>query len=716
MHIPASPQARGSQPSRFAGLTLALVLGLVLLLLSYVRIIPDSQSAMLRSGVFTSLFQGSIWDTTLLRNMIWFGVAQATLHLAFGMLCWALARLSFFLWPSQTTRVPHHVLMWFLGFTATIFLANAGRVPHSSLGEGYVWLGRFELIGMQLWKWFALATTAAVIVTTGTALFRWLSRSVQARKPAAVVATVAALAATLAIVLPPRRSEPVAGKPNVIFIGLDSLRSDVAFSPERTPNLDAFLSGGGVSFTNAMTPLARTFPSMTSVLTGRRPHSTGAIINLLPRDLVREGDTLPRVLKRAGYETAYATDEVRFSNIDASYGFDTTVTPPIGASEFILSFLCDSPLSNTIINTPLGALLFPHVHANRGAYVTYDPDRFLHRVDREIEFRQPLFLLTHFTLSHWPYTWIDSAIRKPAKEPDDSAPRPTWPAYYLDAVKRVDQQFGDLMAMLERRGVLENAIVVVFSDHGEAFGYPSELIAPSSSSALAVLKVKSRWGHGTSVLTPSQYRTVLAIRGFGASRFENAAGRKIDVPVATYDIAPTIAHLLSVSSRDGYQGMSLAPFLQGGAGAEAAFASRIRFTETEFAPSGIATANGSVSPSVVAAVAAFYDVNPLTDRLEIKRKRINELLRIRQYAAVGSELLLAAVPGPCPAGFCYVQVGTRGGTPKIVARVGADAPAELQTLWKALHEEYKFLDEPTSDNDIIVTPPITATAAKLRSK
>ena len=119
-----------------------------------------------------------------------------------------------------------------------------------------------------------------------------------------------------------------------------------------TPHLKEFMKGG-VQFSNAITPLARTFPSMTTILTGRHPHNTGAVMNLLPRDMIKEGDTLGRIFKRAGYQTAYVTDEVRFSNIDETYGFDQMVSPPIGASEFIIPG-GRSPLSNAIVNTTLG--------------------------------------------------------------------------------------------------------------------------------------------------------------------------------------------------------------------------------------------------------------------------------------------------------------------------------------------------------------------------
>ena len=52
-------------------------------------------------------------------------------------------------------------------------------------------------------------------------------------------------------------------RPNVILIGMDSLRADLVderLSPHVTPNTEAFMKGG-TRFTNALTPLARTFPS-----------------------------------------------------------------------------------------------------------------------------------------------------------------------------------------------------------------------------------------------------------------------------------------------------------------------------------------------------------------------------------------------------------------------------------------------------------------------
>ena len=42
------------------------------------------------------------------------------------------------------------------------------------------------------------------------------------------------------------------------------------------------------------------------------------------------------MLRKAATTPIYSTDEVRFANIDETYGFDQVVTPPIGASDFII--------------------------------------------------------------------------------------------------------------------------------------------------------------------------------------------------------------------------------------------------------------------------------------------------------------------------------------------------------------------------------------------
>jgi arylsulfatase A-like enzyme len=257
-------------------------------------------------------------------------------------------------------------------------------------------------------------------------------------------------------------------RPNVIIIGIDSLRTDYVRNPEHrlTPALDDFF-GESIQFSNALTPLARTFPAWVSIVSGRHPHTTRAVINLLPRDQIDTGQTLPSILAAAGYETVYSTDEVRFSNLDTTYGFNRLLAPPMGATDFVLGFFSDTPLSNVLVNTQVGKWLFPYAYANRAVAKTYDPDTFLEWIDGEVDFESPTFLAVHLTLTHWPYSWAT-----PANLPATAASAATVAEegnrrLYDIAVDRVDRQFGELMENLKRKGALENAIVIVLSDHGE---------------------------------------------------------------------------------------------------------------------------------------------------------------------------------------------------------------------------------------------------------
>jgi arylsulfatase A-like enzyme len=306
---------------------------------------------------------------------------------------------------------------------------------------------------------------------------RWWQSGGRLRRKgyAALAVTGVALTGISAQSMLPAAKPAPSAKPNVILIGLDSMRADLLderISPHASPHIAAFMKSG-VHFSNAMTPLARTYPSMMSMLTGRQPHRTGAVMNLLPRDLIDDSESLPRILARAGYKTAYATDETRFSNIDGSYGFSQVISPPIGVSDFTITKLADAPLTNLLVNTRLASWLFPNLHANRGAANTYDPDKFVARLDRELAADQPLFLTVHLTLAHWPYYWKGVAY-----QPKNTGEIPRWPGYYLRTIKRVDQQFADVLAMLGKKGLLENAIVVVYSDHGESFNSPDEALVP----------------------------------------------------------------------------------------------------------------------------------------------------------------------------------------------------------------------------------------------
>jgi hypothetical protein len=668
---------------------MGLALGFALMALSYVRILGDSHSMAFREEVLDTIFAGSIMGTKLMANLIWFGVALTALHLAFGVFCWALGATSATLFPKPGTEPLKHerqcMLLWFALLTVALLAFNAAEFSRSSLGSAYANFMLIPVAGLALGKWIAVVISLGAVGFVAAALVKSLRGGWRPyRNPRRFAVGVLAITLPFSVAgwAALNRSHNDAKRTNVILIGIDSLRTDVVSNgapPNVAPHLQQFLHGS-VWFTDSMTPLARTFPSVMSILTGRQPHKTGAYMNLPPRDFIHEGETLPRMFTRAGYHSAFAMDEVRFANIDESYGFDQAVTPPAGATEFLMTLFADTPLSNTVMNTRLGGWLFPFIHANRGAAGTYDPDAFLARVERETDFGKPLFMLTHLTLGHWPYVWAGAPLPGPRTELP-------WPDYYLNAVHRVDRQFADLMQILRKRGVLDNAIVVLYSDHGESFGWRGESLVPDDSPLIKALAATPQWGHGSTVLTSHQYKVVLGMRAFGAAASKLPPARQIAAPVSVMDIAPTVAQLVSVDSHDApFDGMSLVPLLADDSTTPPGFVHRVRITETEYTPVGVATPDGKMSASGIAAAAKLYSIDPRTDRIEVRREHLTPMLAIRQYAAIGDEWMLAAVPFRSEGlSHHYLVLAKTGGEPRVLASAPTpDAPEDLRRVWDAM--------------------------------
>jgi arylsulfatase A-like enzyme len=104
-------------------------------------------------------------------------------------------------------------------------------------------------------------------------------------------------------------------RPNVLLVIVDSLRADAVFERRiHTPNIDA-LARQGLSFTHAFPEAMPTVPARNSILSGRRTfpfrgwHDHRGLIAAPGWSPLRNvEEALPAVLRRAGYWTAYVTD------------------------------------------------------------------------------------------------------------------------------------------------------------------------------------------------------------------------------------------------------------------------------------------------------------------------------------------------------------------------------------------------------------------------
>jgi hypothetical protein len=665
-----------------AGLLTAILGSELLLALSFIRLWGDANSAIFRTDVIDAALDQPIWGTALAWNIAGFVTALLVTHLLLGIAAWCLAKLSRRAWPQSKNSLRVWSLFWLLWLSIWVFAANAAWFPSSSLGSPYAGVFEARLFGANLLQPITIAVLSPIAwLLWQSTRDAWL---LVRRRPkwtlsAVVMAGSATAFASFGVSAPAGHS--TREQPHVILIGIDALRPDALYDKDGRdvmPVINDFLAQSTV-FSDTLTPLARTFPAWVSIVSGKHPHTTGAIMNLLPRELIDEGDTLPKLLADRGYHTVYATDEVRFSNLDESYGFRELIAPPMGASDFVISFFSDTPLANLLVNTPAGAVLFPHTYANRATAITYEPDTFIERLGARLRFDEPTFLAVHLTLTHWPHTWATEAGDHEAPVSDR----------YRRAAIRADQQFGDLVQMLRDRGALQNAIVVVLSDHGEALGEPASL-ANEGHAARHIRALSASYGHGTNVFAEGQYRVLLAMRSLGSDELMTPAGLELDVPASLEDIAPTIADALQLEPNQPFDGVSWLSELKGAPNGDNE--PRIRYLETEFVPPGLAS-GPDVLRSMLRQAAPFYRVDAKTDRVLIRDERLQDIMQSRQYAATRAGAFLASVPSDDKRQQHVVFLEHPGAEPVWLTTAPTAASDPGYELWNALQARFEHVRE-----------------------
>ena len=445
-------------------------------------------------------------------------------------------------------------------------------------------------------------------------------------------------------------------KPNVIIIGLDALRPDFTgfYNPQmHTPQIDAFLKSANV-FSNAYTPLSRTFPSWVGILTSTYPAHNNARENNSDLTFLNMDETLAKSLKQAGYETWYATDDSRFNNINPLFGFDQVIGTPMGVNDFLIGSLNDFPLSNLFISTRLGKFLFPYNYANHSATFGYDPDNFLDVLANHLQQREqrPLFMAVHFTVSGWPFYYMGD--RKMA----DSRNL----ARYINSVEEGDKQLTKFMNFLSENELLTNSIVVLLSDHGITHGLPGDRVVnkknyQGNADNIHKLKIEryhfashasfdfqndygidTSYGYGGDLLSLKQNHSLLAIRGYG---IDVGKGQQIEPRVSLLDITPTLLDILHLPSIKNSDGISLKPLLLNSN--NNSLANRPFYFETGFTIPEINKEDISAE-KVFSEAEQFYQVDPDTGLVFMSHTAQNNMLKQKQYAILQGDWLLVSFP------------------------------------------------------------------------
>lgn len=580
-------------------------------------------------------------------GILYFINVQLFLHLLFTTLVWVMAIfVCIALNLSEQKKIYVGMSLWFVALFAILF-ANRIYFPNSKFSSFL-----FNFTTIETAK-IVLAILCVILLSVSLLAFSGLVLTVLRQKNRVVILSTA-LTSFLVIFIyleifshvNPVMDAGTIDKPNIIIMGMDSVRPDfLGFFgyAKKTPHIDGFLNHATV-FSDSLTPIARTYPSWVSILTGIYPKLNLMRTNLADQSQLDLSETLPTVLHDEGYQTIFATDETRFSNIDKRYGFDKIVTPPIGFNDFLVGSMNDFPISNLLVNTLIGKYIFPYSYGNRAVFATYDPNSFLKLMQPTLQYprNKPTLLIVHFCLPHYPYAW-------------DALPVKTVRLHhYQSALHRVDQQFHDFMMMLQQDNLLKHSIVILLSDHGEAVEMAGDritdpdLFIPSENNQKKIIprfyppsnaaeKVNMSGGHGTDVLGLSQYHTLLAFRSFGTKPNQI---KVIPGLVSVMDIKPTLLDFLKLP-----MGRSSGDTL-----GDTIFGNKMSvhnkqdfFTESDFSPEAVRTIHPEERKVLFEGI-DYFRIDPKTTRIVVKDKMMQMILSSKQFADFYGDWVLALYP------------------------------------------------------------------------
>jgi len=349
--------------------------------------------------------------------------------------------------------------------------------------------------------------------------------------------------------------------PNVLVVVIDTLRADRlgVYGNQRglTPFLDA-LAARGTLFEHAYAVSSWTIPSVASFFTSRYP-TQHHVVTFFSR-IADSEVTLAERLHGGGWTGGcFSANPNLRTDWGYGQGFDelwSDLTPDVDVHGDTIRTQGLAWLDRTWSRTSSApAFLYFQYMEPHAPYDPPEPFRSRFAVD---EAGKPFDK--------------DSAVREAIARALPGAPQPATgkPEDVADAVRTIlargtpltkreilpferlydaevataDDQVRQLFAELEKRGFLDNALVVVMADHGEEF------------------VEHGRTSHGRTLYEESVHVPFIVV-GPGV-----AAGRRVAENVSLIDLAPTLVDLLGLPAEPRFEGRSLTPLLRPGSTAD----------------------------------------------------------------------------------------------------------------------------------------------------
>lgn len=356
------------------------------------------------------------------------------------------------------------------------------------------------------------------------------------------------------------------GAPNVLLIVWDTVRASNTslhgYRRATTPNLDR-LARRGVKFDLAFATSSWTLPSHASLFTGRWPHEVG--VNW--KSPVREGvPTLAGSLAKHGYDTAGFVANLDYCSRETGLarGFAHYEDFPLSIVDTFTRYIA---LGRRIDASSWQASVDGWVEARTGRWHDLIPQSREHTKDADAingaflgwlanrtATRRPFFAFLNYNDAHSPYEVPDRSTPGFGLRPSTSAQRQTLQNFtgldktmlstddvhmaidvYDDSIAYLDRRLGSLLEELGRKGVLENTLIIVTSDHGEHLGDHRLFF------------------HGCSL-----YRQLVHVPLVIAGRKRIPEGRTVAESVGLCDLPSTVIDVLGLASKPAIPGRSFA--------------------------------------------------------------------------------------------------------------------------------------------------------------
>ncbi len=352
--------------------------------------------------------------------------------------------------------------------------------------------------------------------------------------------------------LPP----PPAAARNVVLIVWDTVRaydlSAYGYTRNTTPTL-ARWARAGVRYSRALAPAPWTYPSHSCFFTGQWPFQLNSQWKF---HLDTPDPTLAEYLASRGYQTAGFSANTNCCNFETGLarGFAHFEDFPLSPRSLVGRTVPGRwILSNFLYRGFYHDIKWINLQS-RGAWGTTDaffnwlrgrrPDRpffaFLNYFDAHAPYIPPPGYAGRSGIRPKPPHDYEFLLGNMATATDDKLimKRNVQLAHdcYDDCITFLDDQLGRLLEELRRQALLDNTIVIITSDHGEAFGD------------------HGRFGHSKG-LNFDEVGVPLVILSPSAP-----AGRVVDAPVSLRDLPATVVEQLGLSAVSPFPGRSLAAY------------------------------------------------------------------------------------------------------------------------------------------------------------